>query len=209
MESKKLLRFTLFLSRWLLVTCIWFLWLIQGLHGAWWLHHQVMWHNTFNDFIKSGTYAIVSDPTGQASLFSFSDIEQGKLISSSPHPPTYAIGKNKIPLDQVSEFVKSHNLHHTPVSIELTLLDSDRNSSIYQIKTRHYGSGEWIWRYSVQGQKINPLKWYEIHDTAGIILMPMALLFWGVGIPIALWLSRFIFRTSRRILDSNSQSPMA
>jgi len=81
------------------------------------------------------------------------------------------------------------------------------NGARYQVKTRNYGAGEWIWRYDVLGKTVKPIEWYEIHDTAGFILFPMAILFWVVAFPLAFWLSRLIFRYSKRLLKTLPNLP--
>ena len=188
-------------ASWLLAIGIWYFWLVCGLRGAWELHHRLMWRPFETEFALKAAFVPITDPNSQLSLVSFQDFSKLQLVHQ-------ALSQSQRLADHPDEFrelVRKHHSHEPAISGEvrsarIEIVESSQDSTTFKTSLFLRGGGEWRWRYKIGPQGLTPIDWYEIHDTAGLALLPMALGLLLALFPFCFLATRSLFRMRRRYL---------
>ncbi len=182
---------------WLGILGIWALWVASGPVGASLLQRRLMWHPFPNDRLEETAFAPVRTENGSFELVSFRDLLQGRsrFTLLEPLPPRFdqsASFKEQVAVLRGSQPDPSW----TPTAT-LTELDSNAEGPRYEGILRYPDGSEYGWRYRVSLGRVVPLAWYVLRDMSVISLIPLAFLTWAVGLPIAVWAYRRLYRLSR------------
>ena len=173
------------------------LWLASGPKGAWELHHHLLWRPLTNEFIKDAAFVPVTDDHGQAQLLSFSELEVGQGRVASFQPPAGFPGAGFPQAITTFDRAKDHHLGDVG-SARFRRMDADGSGIRYEVCIFYTDGGELRWRYRASRSKVMPLEWYEIHDTAGIVLFPLTVITWLLGLPFAIWGTRVLTRMRKK-----------
>lgn len=175
-----------------LILAIWYLWLAGGLSGALWLHHRWQWRDSASQDLKEAFFVPLRRPSGSRVLRSVAELEQRGLggMALDPDPPREEL------LAALKSFESSKPYFPPIVRVKVIAAPADPRSQRVEIVAFRGGLSEWRWRIRLEGDRLQFLQWYDIHDTAGLLLLQYALIFWIPAFFLARWLTRRVWRST-------------
>lgn len=187
-----------------LIVAVWFIVFFFGIRGALFYHQKTMWRDYSKGQAEFFTFALINSPQGELIPVSFAELKQNKNHQlSSFQIPSHFLGRSDQLWQTTSQFLINNNFHFGELSsVTLTKLGHSTNESTYQIEVHFFGGAQLIWKYLVTNSSITPLRWYEIHDTAGLSLLPVVFIIWLFASPFAVYLTILISRKRKSLKTS-------
>lgn len=198
LKLKKPLALTL---SWCIVLSIWCMWFLSGLKGAMDIHHRIMWRKFSSTYSLDIAFAPIVNDQGEVKLHSIAELTDPitTRVASFLPPPGFR-GRPPRFKQLVEAYYQNRSYHFGKVrAASIEEVGSKDGSNQFMISVYYTQGSEWRWRYNASPRGIEPLEWYEIHDTAGVVLFQMALGIWAVLFPLAFFGSRLVFRIQKRI----------
>lgn len=204
-DSVQLKRFSFIAMRKIVIILIWIIWFFGAPYIAYIILEQMLWKSEFGKFPRTYLFVVVTARDGQPAPVSLNEIDFNKSYYGRLHPPESLIG-NTIAMRKLTDnFAERYHLNNmVPETASISRLSTGKDGTTYEIKVKTYNKIKWAWRYRVGQDGIYPLEWFEIHDTAGVVLVPLTVICWLVFFFAARKLVKYLNRVFQKIIPEKT-----
>lgn len=184
---------------WVGISAVWVFWLVSGPPVAGRLYRWQSWHPFPFESVEAIAFAPVPTSDGDFELIPFRELRARSSTVLSFQPPPQLLGTSSALDRRVDLFYGPHPDPSWNPTATLTALDANADGTRYEVAVTYPDGTAWRWRYRASPSRVVPLEWLRLNDTGGILLGPLTVMVWLLGILPARWVTRRLYRLRKEI----------